>query len=308
MARRMPLCRARGSGDVRSARSWRADSTRSGPMQQASTAVTKTRCPHAGRALAVDVRDVSLTFETADGTVEALSEVDLQVAAGDSSRSSARPAAARPRCCAYRRSRAADRRHVAGQRRDAGGGAAAAPLRLHLPGAGALSVAHHRAQRDAAARGHGLFAPSERRERARRYLELVNLSGFERKFPWQLSGGMQQRASIARALSFDPALLLMDEPFGALDEIVRDHLNEQLLRLWDQTGKTVRVRHPFDPRGGVPLDQDRGDVAAARAASSTSSTATFRATARSKSARRRNSSKIAQRVRMGLRAGHSYDE
>lgn len=75
--------------------------------------------------------------------------------------------------------------------------------------------------------------------RVQRVLELVELAGFEKKYPWQLSGGMQQRASIARALAFDADILLMDEPFGALDEIVRDHLNEQLLKLWDQTGKTI---------------------------------------------------------------------
>ena len=75
--------------------------------------------------------------------------------------------------------------------------------------------------------------------RVSRVLELVELAGFEKKFPWQLSGGMQQRASIARALAFDADILLMDEPFGALDEIVRDHLNEQLLHLWDRTNKTI---------------------------------------------------------------------
>lgn len=80
---------------------------------------------------------------------------------------------------------------------------------------------------------------AEQVARVARVLDLVELTGFEKKFPWQLSGGMQQRASIARALSFDADILLMDEPFGALDEIVRDHLNEQLLKLWDRTGKTI---------------------------------------------------------------------
>ena len=83
------------------------------------------------------------------------------------------------------------------------------------------------------------YSRTEQEQRTAKVLELVELGGFEKKYPWQLSGGMQQRASIARALAFDADLLLMDEPFGALDEIVRDHLNEQLLQLWDRTGKTI---------------------------------------------------------------------
>ncbi len=83
------------------------------------------------------------------------------------------------------------------------------------------------------------FSKAEQDERVRKVLELVELQGFGGKFPWQLSGGMQQRASIARALSFDADILLMDEPFGALDEIVRDRLNEELLKLWNRTGKTI---------------------------------------------------------------------
>ena len=83
------------------------------------------------------------------------------------------------------------------------------------------------------------YSAAEQAERVRNVLELVDLEGFGGKFPWQLSGGMQQRASIARALAFDADILLMDEPFGALDEIVRDHLNEQLLALWARTEKTI---------------------------------------------------------------------
>jgi NitT/TauT family transport system ATP-binding protein len=83
------------------------------------------------------------------------------------------------------------------------------------------------------------FSKADRQARVERVLELVELGGFGRKFPWQLSGGMQQRASIARALAFDADILLMDEPFGALDEIVRDRLNEQLLSLWSRTEKTI---------------------------------------------------------------------
>ena len=150
------------------------------------------------------------------------------------------------------------------------------------------------------------FSKSEQEEHVDRVLKLVDLEGFGPKHPWQLSGGMQQRASIARALAFDADILLMDEPFGALDEIVRDHLNEQLLALWDRTGKTIGfVTHSIpeavylstkivvmSPRPGritdvieSPLPKDRPlDIR---------DTPEFL--------------EVAQRVREGLRSGHAYD-
>jgi NitT/TauT family transport system ATP-binding protein len=255
----------------------------------------------------IDIQGLSLTFETADGPVYALSEVDLAIQPGEF------VSLIGPSGCG----KTTLLRVIADLERATTGSI------------GVNGVTPEQA-RLARAYGYVFQAPAlypwrsvqrnvtlpleimglgaaERRARAARYLAMVNLEGFEKKYPWQLSGGMQQRVSIARALSFEPDLLLMDEPFGALDEITRDHLNEQLLGLWRETGKTVVfVTHSIpeavflstrivvmSPRPGRIIDVIEGDLPADRTLDARE-TVEFQ--------------KIAHRVRDGLRAGHSYDD
>jgi NitT/TauT family transport system ATP-binding protein len=255
---------------------------------------------------AIEISGVSLRFDTNDGPVQALSNVSLRVGRGDF------VSFIGPSGCG----KTTLLRAVAD---------------LETPTSGAIRVNGMSPREARAKRAYGYvfqapalypwrsvarnialpleimgFDRAEREARVAKGLELVNLSGFGAKYPWQLSGGMQQRASIARALSFDPDLLLMDEPFGALDEIVRDMLNQQLLRLWDVTGKTVLfVTHSIpeavflstrivvmSPRPGRINDVIECNFPRERALD-IRETPEFMA--------------VANRVRHGLREGHSYD-
>ncbi|MBV8766956.1 MAG: ABC transporter ATP-binding protein [Hyphomicrobiales bacterium] len=258
-----------------------------------------------GTARVIDISRLSLTFETSDGPVQALSEIDLAIERGEF------VSLIGPSGCG----KTTLLRVIAD---------------LEAPTSGAITVNGFSPSEARLERAYGYVfqAPAlypwrtiarnvalpleimglskeERRERVQHNLDLVNLTGFEKRFPWQLSGGMQQRASIARALAVDPELLLMDEPFGALDEIVRDKLNEQLLRLWNKTQKTVVfVTHSIpeavflstkvvvmSPRPGRIHDIIECGFARDR-------TLEIRETPRFL--------EIANRVRHGLRQGHSY--
>jgi NitT/TauT family transport system ATP-binding protein len=253
----------------------------------------------------IDAKGLHLTFETNDGPVHALQDVNLEINKGDF------VSFIGPSGCG----KTTFLRCIAG---------------LETPSSGHISVNGLTPDEARRARAYGYvfqaaglypwrtiggnirlpleimgFSKFEMSERVERVLELVDLTGFDKKFPWQLSGGMQQRASIARALAFDADILLMDEPFGALDEIVRDHLNEQLLQLWARTEKTIGfVTHSIpeavylstkivvmSPRPGRITDVIDSSLPKERPLDIRDSPEFI---------------SIAQRVRDGLRAGHAH--
>lgn len=254
----------------------------------------------------IAAQNLSLTFETNDGPVHALKDVDLEIGKGEF------VSFIGPSGCG----KTTFLRVIAD---------------LEQPTAGSISVNGMTPEEARKARAYGYvfqaaglypwrtiernialpleiigMPKAEQAEHIKHTMELVNLSGFEKKFPWQLSGGMQQRASIARALAFDADLLLMDEPFGALDEIVRDYLNEELLKLWAATEKTICfVTHSIpeavylstkivvmSPRPGRVTDVIESTLPKDRPLDIRES---------------KDFLDIAHRVREGLRAGHDQD-
>ncbi|WP_205524050.1 ABC transporter ATP-binding protein [Oceanomicrobium pacificus] len=262
--------------------------------------------PDVTKTPVIAARDLSLTFETNDGPVHALKDVTLDIEEGEF------VSFIGPSGCG----KTTFLRVIAD---------------LEQPTGGTITVNGQTPRQARLARAYGYvfqaagllpwrtigrnialpleiigLSKEEQAEKVAQVLDLVDLSGFDKKYPWQLSGGMQQRASIARALAFDADILLMDEPFGALDEIVRDHLNEQLLALWARTGKTIGfVTHSIpeavylstkivvmSPRPGRVTDVIESSLPKERPLD-IRETPEFL--------------EIAHRVREGLRAGHSYD-
>jgi NitT/TauT family transport system ATP-binding protein len=254
----------------------------------------------------IDIRNLSLTFQTADAPVFALSNIDLQVRAGEF------VSLIGPSGCG----KTTLMRIVADLEQPTEGsvtvnGVSPREARLKRAYGYIFQAAALYPWRNVLRNvelPHEIMGVSkeEREAKARRYLDLVGLKGFEKKFPWQLSGGMQQRVSIARALSFEPQLLLMDEPFGALDEITRDRMNEELLQIWEKTRKTVIfVTHSIDEavllstkivvmsaRPGRIIDVIDSTLPAKRTLDTRETPAAL---------------ELAHRVRLGLKAGHSYD-
>lgn len=255
---------------------------------------------------AISTQKLSLTFEAADGPVHALSDIDLTIEPGEF------VSFIGPSGCG----KTTLLRLVAD---------------LEKPTGGTISVNGMTPEEARKSRAYGYvfqapalypwrtveknialplevmgYPKEDRQQRIANMLELVDLAGFGGKYPWQLSGGMQQRASIARALAFDADLLLMDEPFGALDEIVRDHLNEQLLKLWHRTNKTICfVTHSIpeavylstkivvmSPRPGRVTDVIASTLPNERPLEIRETPEFLQ---------------IAHRIREGLRAGHSYE-
>ena len=251
----------------------------------------------------ISIKNVDLIFETTDGPVQALKDVSLEVGGGDFG------SFIGPSGCG----KTTLLRAIAA---------------LEIPTKGHLSVNSKSPDSARIDREYGYvfqaaglypwrtvegnvrlpleimgYSQAEKKERVQKVIELVELKGFEKKFPWQLSGGMQQRASIARALAFDANILLMDEPFGALDEIVRDRLNSELLDLWMQTKKTICfVTHSIpeavflstkivvmSPRPGRITDIIESTLPSKRDLNIRDSQEFI---------------KIAQRVREGLKSGH----
>ena len=187
----------------------------------------------------IEARDLNLVFQTNDGPVHALKDVNLTINRGEFVSFIGPSGCGKTtllRCIAALEAPTGGSLTVNGMTADAARQARAYGYVFQAAGLYPWRTVAGNIKLPLEIMG---YSKAEQDARVTRVLDLVELAGFGRKYPWQLSGGMQQRASIARALAFVADILLMDEPFGALDEIVRDRLNEELLKLWARTEKTI---------------------------------------------------------------------